>query len=299
MRKYIIKNIFYFLIVASFLMCSSSCKSKKTSATEPFISFEVKLSQTKIPINSPLEMTYTWKIVDNQKKLGEDYKVFVHFLDKKGNMFLNDDHFSPVRTSDWNAGKSIEYERTLFFSNISTLGEGKVKIGLYKNNENMERIPLIGEDEGGDLSYTVADIEVVGEELDKEPIFKDGWYEPEYTTQGDRVVEWSWTKKEAKVAFLNPSRDATLYFYGHAPVKELEGGQKIALELNGQEIDSFTIESSDDFIRRIKINKSIWGNNKWADLAIKVDKSFVPSPDGIHGDLRELGIKVYNLYLFY
>lgn len=299
MRKYIVKNIVCLLIITLFLIFKSSCKSKKTLETVPFISFEVKLNQNKIPINSPLEMKYTWKIVDNKNKLDEDYKVFVHFLDKKGHMFLNDDHVPPVKTSNWNGEKSIEYERTLFFSNISTLGEGKVKIGLYKSDEDMKRLPLIGEDEGGDLAYTIADMEIVGEELDKEPIFKEGWYEPEYTTRGNKVVEWSWTKKEATVAFLNPNNDAILYFYGHAPVRELECEQKIVLELDGKEIDSFIIESPDDFIRKIEIDESMWQDNKWADLTIKVDRTFVPSSDGIHGDLRELGIKVYNLYLYY
>lgn len=299
MRKWKKKYMSYILAIAALLIIIIACRNKGEAKIEPSIAVEVKLNQNRIPINSPLEMSYSWKVVRRDKKLDKDYKVFVHFLDKNGHMFLNDDHFPPIKTTHWSSDKPVEYERTIFFSNISILGKGSIKVGFYEPNEEMKRLRLIGEDEGNDMAYKIADIEIVGEELDKEPIFKDGWYEPEYTTRGSRVVEWSWTKKEAEVAFLNPNTDAVLYLSAHSPAQELEGGQKVILELNDRVIDSFIVTSPEDFLEKIRIEQSLWGGKKWANLKIKVDKTFIPSADGIQGDIRELGIRVYHLFLYY
>ena len=293
------KIIAYVIVLLILVVCCITCQKKRTTQIEPFVSVEVKLNQSRIPINSPLEIDFTWKVLESGKRIDKDYKVLLHFLDKQGYMFLNDDHYPPIACSQWTAGQTVEYQRTIFFSNISTLGIGKIKVGLYEPSGEMVRFPLTGEDEGDDFAYTVAEIEVVGEVLEKEPIYKNGWYEPEYTTRGNRIVEWSWAQQEAEVAFLNPQTDATLYLFAHAPTQELENEQRVILELNGKEIDDFSVTSSEDFIRKITIEKSLWDDKKWADLKIKVDKTFVPSEDGIHGDIRELGIKVYNLYLYY
>jgi len=298
MRKLKSEKIYSILAIAILLYLLMGCQDKKEANIKPFISVEVKLNQRKIPINSPVEMSFCWKVVEKSKRLDKDYKILVHFLDKNGEMFFNDDHVSPINSNLWNANKPVEYERTVFLSNVSMLGKGKIKVGLYEPSGEMKRHPLIGKDEGGDRAYTVADIEIIGEELDKEPIFKEGWYEPEFTTNG-RVVEWTWTMKEAEVAFLNPGRDAVLYLYAHSPTLELGVEQNIIIELNGKEIHSFTIGSSQDFLKKIKIEQSLWGEKKWADVKIIADKTFVPSTDGLHGDTRELGIKVYNFYLYY
>ena len=45
----------------------------------------VKVNRLRTPLGSPIEITYTWTLGPTAKKLGQDYRAFVHFLEQLSN----------------------------------------------------------------------------------------------------------------------------------------------------------------------------------------------------------------------
>src|SRR6476620_9113961 len=89
--------------LAVLLVCVSSataCRRKEPEA--PAIatpSFQIK--QTRVPLGSPVEVTYKFVVANNAPKISENYRVFVHFLDSDKERMWTDDHDTPIPTTDW------------------------------------------------------------------------------------------------------------------------------------------------------------------------------------------------------
>jgi hypothetical protein len=57
------------------------------------------------------------------------------------------------------------------------------------------------------------------------------------------------------------------------------------------------IESSEIFLKRIKVKAEHLGSDEWTDLRLSLNESFVPKALGINQDERELGVLVYHLFI--
>ena len=73
----------------------------------------VVISRTKVPLGTPVEMTYKF-VVARDAKFTMDYHVMVHFGDQDDQLMYVDDHDPPKPTSQWKPGETIEYTRTFF-----------------------------------------------------------------------------------------------------------------------------------------------------------------------------------------
>jgi len=285
--------VFSILFVLFFL--TTGCSKREKVDVQALITPQIKLSDTELPMGYPLEMSYQWMIGPQMAPLLKDYTVFVHFLDQEGKLIFTDDHTPPLPTSQWEPGGRVEYQRTLFIPLSPVVGEIEVKVGLY-DLESGERLTLVGKDEKGDRAYLVGRVKILAEDLNSLPVYKDGWYDPEVVS--DNVTrEWIWSQKEAEVSFVNPRRDAILYFHASSPATDLGSPQQVTLYLDGQPIDSWQCTSSEDFWRKITIEKERLGQDSWIDIRIEVDKVFVPLEQGKGKDTRELGVRIYNLLL--
>ena len=100
-------------------------------------------NQTRVPIGSPIEVTYKFVVAKDAPKIGEDFRVFVHFLDADNERLWTDDHDLPVPTSQWKPGQTIEYTKTMFVPIVPYEGATKVLMGLYSNASD-SRLPLAG-----------------------------------------------------------------------------------------------------------------------------------------------------------
>lgn len=285
-----------FILFVLFII-TIGCSEKEKEVVQAFITPDITLSDTELPIGSPLEMSYQWMIDAQMPPLQKDYTVFVHFLDQEGELVFTDDHAPPLPTSQWKPGEQVEYVRTPFIPYSPIVGELKVKVGLY-HIESGTRLTLVGKDEGKDKAYLVGKIKLFPEDLKSLPVYKDGWYDLEVASDDTLIKEWIWSQKDAEVSFVNPRRDAILYFHAYSPADELGSPQQISLYLNDQPLESWQCTSSEDFLRKITIKKEKLGKENWIDIRIEVDKAFIPV-EHIEGseDTRELGVKVYNLLL--
>ncbi len=84
--------------------CRRKSRSRRRVATPSF-----SANQTRVPLGSPVEVTYKFVVAKDAPKITEDFRVFVHFLDADNERLWTDDHDLPVPTTQWKPGQTIEY----------------------------------------------------------------------------------------------------------------------------------------------------------------------------------------------
>jgi hypothetical protein len=129
-------------------------------------------------------------------------------------------------------------------------------------------------------------------------VFKDGWHETE-VAEGVTGVEWQWSKKNATLAFRNPMRDVLFYLQCDQPVEVLGEPQRVELRIGPTVIDSFALSPGQRELRKIELTKSELGAGETVEVAVGVDKTFVPASitQLKSADARELGIRVFRAYV--
>jgi hypothetical protein len=269
--------------------------SEPQDNTPPVGSIAVTLSRTRVALGSPLEVTYKFTLAENAPPLG-DRKVFVHFLDADDELMWTDDHEPVPPTTQWKAGQTVEYTRTMFVPNYPYVGLTKVIAGLYAIDKN-ERVKLSGEDRG-DRSYPVAQLELLPQTENVFVIFKDGWHATE-VANSDRAVEWQWTKKEATIAFRNPRKDSILYLKVDNPGLKAGTQQELGIWNATDLLGTISVNKEDSQVQRFPLPAARLGTADMVELRLVPDHTFVPAlePGANSGDQRELGVRVFNLFV--
>jgi hypothetical protein len=253
------------------------------------------INQKRVPLGSPVEVTYKFVVASDAPSITENYRVFVHFLDADKERMWTDDHDLPVPTTQWKPGQVIEYTKTMFVPVYPYLGPTTVQMGLYSLASN-SRLPLAGQNNGQN-AYTVGQLELLPQTENIFVMFKEGWH-PAETPPDNAAVEWQWTKKEATLSIRNPKKDVILYLHLDQPGVFSEP-QQVAVTLGNQTIDTFTIEPKQELIRKPKITAQQLGTADVVDLKLTVDKTYVPAvvTNGANRDPRELGVRVFHAYV--
>ncbi len=256
----------------------------------------LEISRPKPPLGSPVDITYKFIIAQDAPALAQDYWVMVHFVDPDREQMWTDDHQPPTPTSQWKAGQTISYTRTLFIPVFPYVGPATIEVGLFSPTAK-ERLRLNGTDEG-QRSYRVAAIELRPQNENLFLVYKDGWH-PAEVAADTNAVAWQWTKGDATLTFRNPHRDVTLYLDVDSPVAGVAGGQKIGLLVGGTAFDEFSLEPRQRLLRRSKITAAQLGSGDTVELRVHVDKTIVPAkmPNMHSSDPRELGIRVFHAFV--
>jgi hypothetical protein len=263
----------------------------------------IKVNRTKAPLGSALEITYTWTLDANARKLDKDYRALVHFLDSHEVMLFEDDHDPVPPSSSWEPGKSYSYTRTRFIPVYPYVGDAEVRMGLYPHPGRGERPALKGEDRGF-REYKVATIELLPQTENIFPVYKEGWHNPE-THPENPAVERFWTKKEALMSFKNPNfnrsdkTDVIVYLQADTCVKCFERTPELTVSVGNDVGLRFPIESPDVFLKKIRVKAQDLGSDEWVDVRLAMNQSFVPKnlDPPLNNDDRELGLLVYHLYV--
>lgn len=260
----------------------------------PVASVAVTLSKSAAPLGSPIDMTYRFEVAQGQAFDGR-YRVFMHLLDSDGVLRWTDDHDPPTPTTEWKPGTPIEYTRTSFIPVVPYLGEAQVRVGLYRADASDLRAPLAGLDPQG-RSYRVASLQLLPQSENIFVFYRSGSHPPEFAPENP-AREWWWTNREVVANFRNPKADATLYLEYDARADLFDQPQVVNVYLGGQNIATFAADNKDPLLRRIPLRADMLGTSDMAELRLVVDPSFVPSAIGAGQDLRELGIRIYHLFV--
>ncbi len=269
---------------------------KAEDTTPPVGTLQVSLSRPKVALGSPVEVTYKFTEAANAPNLGVR-RLFVHFLDADDELMWTDDHEPPTPTTEWKAGQTVEYTRTMFVPSYPYVGAAKVVAGLYAPGNN-DRLKLSNEDRG-DRSYKVVDFELLPQTENIFVIFKDGWHPAEVVSDGAGRTEWQWTKKDATLAFRNPKRDVVLFLQADNPAAGPNAAQQLTITVGDQVLTTVALSASESPVRTYRITAAQLGQGDMVEMKFTADKTFVPALDAAlkSGDPRELGVRVFHAFI--
>lgn len=276
------------------VLAAAGCR-RQAPEEPPVATPSFSIGQTRVPLGSPVEVTYKFVVAPNAPPIAENYRVFVHFMDSDKERMWTDDHDPPVPTTQWKPGQVIEYTKTMFVPIFPYLGPTTVQMGLYSQASD-SRLPLTGEN-NGQRAYTVGQLELLPQTENIFVMFKEGWH-PAETPPDNQAVEWQWTKKAATLSVRNPKKDVIFYLHLDQPGTFVEA-QQVTVTLGDQTIDTFTIQPNKELIRKPKITALQLGSAEVVDLKLTVDKTYVPAvvTNGASRDPRELGVRVFHAYI--
>jgi hypothetical protein len=276
------------LVCALAVALLAGCGSKDDSEP-PVATPALSVSRDRVPIGSPLKLTYRFDVAANAKIDGE-YWVFVHVLEPDGERLWVDDHLPPTPTSTWKPGQKVEYTRTVFVPNYPYIGPAIVRLGLYDPKTN-KRLTLTG-DQASRKEYQVAKFELQPQSENIFLIFKEGWH-PAEVSSDDSSTEWQWTKKSATVSFRNPKKDGTVYIEYAARIDKFNPPQQVTLRIGDQTIGSFAADSKVKSLVTFPFTAAQLGSGDVTELVLDVDRTFTPGGS----DTRELGIQVFHSFV--
>jgi hypothetical protein len=255
----------------------------------------ITLSQDRVPLGSPIDITYKFVVARNAPAFAENYRVFVGIVDADNQLMWTDDHNPPKPTTAWKPGETISYTRTVFVPVYPYVGEANVHMGLYSTT-TQKRLPMIGENVG-QHSYKVAKLQLQPQTDNVFTVFKDGWH-PAEVAASNPLVEWQWTKKSATIAFKNPRTDALFYLDVDNPGGVFNQGQHVRVSISDRTVDEFDITPQQETLRKIALTKTQLGASDMVEVELDVDKTFVPALVlASSKDPRELGIRVFHAFI--
>jgi hypothetical protein len=264
--------------------CSGSKETEPAVAT-PSLTF----SKDRVPIGSAVTLTYKF-VVAPTASFDKDYYVFVHVLDPEGEQMWTDDHLPPTPTRQWKAGQTIEYKRLIFVPTYPYVGAANVRLGLYDQPSGKRLV--LNAPEVSRREYLVAKIQILPSEGKTFLMFKDGWHPSESDIKNPQN-EWNWTKRTAVLGFKNPKKDSTFYIKYDARPDLFTPPQQVTLKIGDQVVGQFTADQKLPTILTFPLTAAQLGTSDLVDLVIEVDQTFKPGGT----DPRELGIRIFNVYL--
>ncbi len=282
------------VVVAAGAAAASGCGRRQTAEVNDIVpKFEV--NRGRAPLGSAIEITYTWQVEPTAKKLAQDHRAFVHFVDSHGVMLFEDDHTPVPPVTAWEPGNTYSYTRTKFIPVYPYVGDVDVRIGLAPVGKG-ERVMLKGED-AGLREFKVARIELLPQTENIFLVYKEGWHNPESSPQNPSL-ERTWTKKDALVSFKNPKKDVIVYLEADTNSKAFDTPPVLTVAVNDKTGVAIPIANSEIFTRKVRVKAADLGDQEWVNLRLAMNQSFVPRLKGVNThDDRELGVLVYHLYV--
>ncbi|HSP07637.1 MAG TPA: hypothetical protein VLR94_10700 [Acidobacteriota bacterium] len=272
-------------------ICGLSACNRHNATIVP----KVQINKKSAEMGTPIEVTYSFSTKKEYVALQRDLTVFCHFLDPKRVIRFQDDHLPSIPTSQWRPNGNYHYTRTVFIPKNIPAGEYTLSLGIY-SPEKGERFDL----DAKTLDHRAYNMGTLLIEIPPQDItiqYAKGWYDPE-TIPSDVGEHWRWTKKEAVLKVRNPKADALLYFKADGNTEHFKDSpQMVTLKIGDNVIDTFPITSNMPFMKKYNVAKNLLGSGNMLELNVQVDRTFIPAEDKISSDTRELGIRVYEIYL--
>lgn len=285
------------LALAGLVLALPGCST--TDDTPPVATVSLTPNKRDLPVGSPIELTYKFEVAPNANITG-DYRVFMHVSRADGTMIWNDDHDLPAEqaTSKWKPGQVIQYTRTRFVPASSYLGPATLTVGLYKDEDRLTLTgPETSERSQRTKEYSVGTLNLRPRSENITLVKLDGWHPAEFSPE-DATLEWQWTRKAATLSLRNPKRDLVFWLeFDGRPDVFADSPQKVTVYAGGTAVGTFSLDKPGIHLEKLSIPASLLTGDM-AEIRIEVDRTFVPATlTGGSGDARELGIRVYNVYV--
>jgi hypothetical protein len=243
-----------------------------------------------VPAGSPFAVDYSWTIRPGASPPPEGYGAFVHFVHPDGAVAFTDDHAPEPPPSAWRPGQTYRYTRTVLAPAGAFPGKLQVRVGLFHPQRG--RLGLAGRD-AGLQEYVAGEVEVTPGDDRRRLRYGAGWYPPD-APPGDPFGDRRWTRPEAWLAFRNRLEDVVVLIRGETNYKAFAKPPVLSLAI-GDAVARVPIASSAPFEAAVRFPAAALGKDRWAELKLAMNGSFVPSALGMNADQRELGLWVHHV----
>jgi hypothetical protein len=286
MRTSVPRTIYALIACAALMVAGCSGKQDNEPAVAtPSLSF----SKDRVPIGSAVTLTYKFVVAPNAR-FDKDYWVFVHVLDTDGEQMWTEDHLPPTPTTQWKAGETIEYKRTIFVPTYPSIGEAVVRLGMYDPSTSTRLV--LNAPEVSRREYAVARLNILASSENIFTIPDSGWHPTEVDLKNPQN-EWQWTQRTATTRFRNPKKPVTLYVQYDARPDLFTPAQQVVLRIRDQVIGQFAADAKAPALKTFELTAEQLGPADMVDLVFEVDRTFKPGG----ADPRELGIRVFHVYV--
>lgn len=241
----------------------------------------------------PTEVAYRFAVAADAPAFAEDYFVFVHAMDSLGRRIWTADHQPPTPTTQWKAGSVVEYRQPMLVPS-GAKGTMTLQAGLY-SPRTQERLTLSGTDDGS-RAYKVGELTVTEDPAGPSVIFADGFF-PGESPEDAQGVQWHWSQRAGTFWVRNPRQDGVMVIDVDQPVTTVGGPQQVTLALGNSVLDTFTLKGGARETRRVPFSAAAVGVPDLFRVTLSVDRTFVPAKMGAGSDTRELGVRVFGVYL--
>lgn len=263
------------------------------ASPEPVAIVRLAVDRVTVPHGAYVQATIRFDVSPTFDALGEDYRVFLHAFDDDGVFLWSDDHDPPLPTSEWSPGQSIQYTQRVKIPAHPYVGAGVIGVGLHSPTSR-SRLALAGDDLG-EFVYRVATLEFAPQHESSFVVHDEGWHPVEFDPSGRT---WWWTTGRAVVSFRNPYRAARLLLDVQGRPDLFSHPQTLSLVVGGRTLREATLDARDVVHLDYELAATDFGGNEVVNLELLVDQTFVPAEiDGNASDMRELGVRVFDVYV--
>lgn len=288
------------VLVSAALLGLCSCGGRSADNGKPSLELPLAAScrvpQSGVEGGTVVLMDYRFEPRAGFSPPSQPLRVFVHFLDENGSILFQDDH-DPVRpTTEWTAGKAIEYRRPLYLESrlfpyaqtITVVG------GLYDPAGALGRIKLAGK-ERAPGKYELARLSVTPAVKGKVAVlYREGWYEEE--TDPVRREHWRWSNGDGTCVVRNEGADQLLYVEAWLPQSRVGRPESpVTIVINGREAGRLLFtQASELWCQPLSAEQR--GDKEWIEVAFHSSGTFVPTTEGLADDDRRLGVMIKRIH---
>jgi len=279
------------LLVSLLALGGGSCRRRQAVGGSG-ISARAGVRPATVAAGSPFAVDYSWTMGGDATAPAEGYEAFVHFVHPDGAIAFTDDHVPDPPPPSWRPGQTYGYTHTLFAPAGAFPGKLQVRVGLFHPQRG--RLGLTGTD-AGLQEYVAGEVEVAPGDDRRRLRYGAGWYPPD-APPGDPFGDRRWIRPEAWLAFRNREEDVIAVVRAETNYKAFARPPVLTLAV-GPAAASVPIASSAPFETAVRFPAAALGKERWAELKLAMNGSFVPSLLGMNADQRELGLWVHHVFV--
>ena len=158
-------NITKAVVVLAVAAASVASCRRKEAPPPPVATPSVTLSHDRVPLGSPVDITYRFEVAPDAPPFAEDYRVFVGVVDPDEELMWTDDHDPTCRPRSGSRGRSWNIPGRFSSRSTRTSGDASIHMGLYSPTTK-KRLSLSGQD-AGQRAYKVGEAPAVAADRER------------------------------------------------------------------------------------------------------------------------------------
>lgn len=238
-----------------------------------------------VKAGSYVEVVYTFTPAEGFQPTDHPLSVMVHVTREDGTPVLVEDHYPPIPTTQWSAGKPVTYSDILRIPERIAVSRLSVRMGLVDPEPPHTRYQLLDAEGQPVRKPTVAKLFAQREELVQ---FVEGWNNLEFDASGRKT--WRWMTAAGRILLHQPGRVGFVRLTGGTRLDcfpeppnltcRIGPGQPQVVPMVNERLD-VTLPMGPEAL-----------DGEWVEIALSSDQTFTPRDCDGGDDGRSLAVMI-------